>query len=86
MQIRDGSKKILEFMLQKVVAHGSLSDKFFIDYKQLADDLHLESEGYCAVCCQYLHQLGYIYIVRKDDNGARFVELTAKGIDFLETT
>lgn len=86
MKIQDGAKKIIDSMVKKVVEHGSLMDSFFIHYDQLANDLSLESEKYCIVCCHYLHQLGYINIIRKDENGARLVQLTAKGIDFLETT
>lgn len=86
MKIQDGSKKILDYLVKKVIKHGSLMDSFFIDCDQLTNDLGLESKQYCIVCCHYLHQLDYIKIIRKDESGARLIELTAKGIDFLETT
>lgn len=86
MKVTEGAKKILAVMLQTVISVGNLESSFFINTNQLASDLDMESENFCVVCCHYLNQLGYIKIVRKDDNGSRLVELKAAGIDFLETT
>lgn len=82
--IKYNSKKILNYMLERVISYGDLHANFFIKYDNLAEELELESENLCRVCCQYLDSLNYINVIRNDD-GHRLVELTAKGIDFLES-
>lgn len=82
--IKYNSKKILNYMLERVISYGDLNANFFIKYDNLAKELELESENLCRVCCQYLDSLNYINVIRNDD-GNRLVELTAKGIDFLES-
>ncbi len=81
--IQENAKKIIKYMLGQAISNGDLSS-FFIRYDTLTEKLELESENLCRICCQYLNQLGYIKVIRNDD-GNRLVELTAKGIDFLES-
>lgn len=83
MNIHDGARIILKYMLDQVLSIGSLEDGFYIRYDELSNLLNLENENYCHICCQYLEQRACIQIARNDD-GARFVYLTAKGIDYLE--
>ena len=82
--IRDNAKKIVEYMLEKVLLLGDLNEDFIIRYDELTNKHNLESENHCRVCCQYLDQLGYANFI-ENDNGNRSVRLTAKGIDFLES-
>lgn len=81
--VQDNAKKIIAYMLEQAISSGDIS-RLFIRYDTLTKKLNLVSENLCRVCCQYLDELGYIKIIRNDD-GNRFVELKAKGIDFLES-
>ena len=82
--IQDNAKKIIKFLLEQAIANGDIYAKFFIRYDALTEKLGLESENLCRVCCQYLDQLGYIKIIRNNDDN-RLVELKAAGINFLES-
>ena len=83
--INTDSKKIVSYLLEQVLSVGDLRQDFTICYKTLANELGLQNERYCRVCCQYLHRLNYIELF-KDQNKNYKVRLTAKGIDFLENT
>jgi len=79
--IKDNSKKVIQYLLDQAISCGDLEALFLIRYDTLAEELHLENEKLCRVCCQYLDRLGYI----DNDDGGRLTRLTAKGIDFLES-
>lgn len=83
--INADSKKIVSYLLEQVLSVGDLNQEFTICYKTLANELNLQNEKYCRVCCQYLNRLNYIELFR-DGNKNYQARLTAKGIDFLETT
>lgn len=84
MSIRSDSKKIISHLLDMVISCGNLQQHLTIQHDSLVDSLGFESIEYYHICCQYLHQLGYIKTHQKNDDN-RIVELTAKGIDFLES-
>ena len=71
-------------MLKQAISIGDLNESFSIRYDTLFKELNFESENYCRICFQYLHEFHYIDIV-DEDNGNRLVCLKAAGIDFLES-
>ena len=94
MGIREDSKRIVRYFLEKAIEIGDLdlcSSDFSFSYNSLAKDLELKSEKYCRICCQYLREHECIEthsIEKASDNFStqRHVCLLAKAIDFLETT
>lgn len=83
--IQENAKKIIAYLLKQIIdCGGALSSPLFIHYGKLAEELKLESESLCRVCCNYLFELGYVKFIRSDDDD-KLCELTAKGIDFLES-
>lgn len=89
MDIRNDSKKIIQFFLLKVIERGDLIEPIVFQYGDLAKELELESEKYCRVCCQYLCERGYIGLHScRDRSNPQSKDmqmiLGAAAIDFLE--
>lgn len=84
MGIRKDSKKIINYYLAAAIDRGELSDRFLIQYDELAKALDLQNEKYCRICCTYLRDMGYINIYTNEDG--RYLSLRSTAIDFLEAS
>lgn len=94
MSIRNDSKKIVNYFLEKAVECGDLdmfSSNFSFSYDSLATTLDLKDGKYCRICCQYLVSHGYITVNTKEEEYTdvlsvqRRASLSGSAIDFLET-
>lgn len=82
--IRSDSKMIINCFLQKAIQSGSLNNQIFLDYKEIANILKKDDINYCRICCEYLERKHFITVSFTSKNDV-FIQLTATGIDFLET-
>ena len=91
MSVRDDSKKIICHFLKMAIECGDLEQEFCFQYDSLATTVNLQSREYCRVCCQYLKGCCCINLKKcasKSDPDSKDmkISLSARAIDFLETT
>lgn len=90
MSIREDSKKIVRYFLDKAIACGDLClDDERFSYNDLAATLGLQNGEYCRVCFQYLVGHGYLDAPSRENSmdvlsSKRSVLLFYRAIDFLE--
>ena len=82
MNIREDSKKIVRYFLEKAIDCGNLTEPFQVDYGALAKELNLKSGNYCCVCCAYLATTGRASLSIGDE--ADRLALNGYAVDFIE--
>lgn len=90
MNIREDSKKIIQFFLKQAIKCGDLRREFLFQYDDLSVKMNLQDGNYCRVCCQYLNELGYIHLYScasesNPDCKDMEIRIEARAIDFLES-
>lgn len=86
MSIQNDSIKVLKYALKPALDHGDIHYNEKISPDTLSKELGMPSEGYCRVCCQYLHGKGLLQYIRHENPDETYVLLaiTSAGIDALE--
>ena len=85
MKIREWSKKIARYLLEKAMKQGTFKKSHIINYGELAKDIGIGLES-CRLCCEYLESIGCIEINNNPDGNSTdflFRALPAV-VDFLE--
>lgn len=85
MKIREWSKKIARYLLEKAMKQGTFKKSYPITYGELAKTIGAELEV-CRLCCEYLESISCIEINNNPDgNGTDFLFRALPAVvDFLE--
>ncbi len=89
MNIREDSKKIIDYVLPEVIKRGRLSGYLPIRKSDLIKNCGLPSINYLDICLDYLYDKGLVNTCKPDkeidDNNDTFqITISAAAIDFLE--
>ncbi len=84
MDIREASKKIAKYFLEKAIKYGTFKNGYPITYLELGEALGMSSND-CRLCCEYLESIGCIEMIAapKEDETALEFKVKPSVVDFL---
>lgn len=80
--IKNTAKQILELLLKQAIVNGDT--KVFFSYPEAMERLDIQDRNFLRVCMLYLYDAKYLKFIRNENDDVKFVEITHKGIDFVE--